>query len=61
MDRLRQSGTLRELGVEEVERVFSLAFALQQLRGNLDDLADRIAEHAKSANPANRSGSSRNS
>jgi len=58
MDRLRQSGTLRELAIEEVERVLSLAFALQQLRGNLGDLADRIAEHAKSASPANRSGTS---
>jgi uncharacterized membrane protein YccC len=45
VDRLRQSGTLRELGIEEVERVFSLAFALQQLRGNLGELADRIAEY----------------
>jgi uncharacterized membrane protein YccC len=61
MDRLRQSGTLRELAIEEVERVLSLAFALLQLRGNLADLADRIAEHAKSANPANRSGTLRNS
>ena len=58
MDRLRQSGTLRELAIEEVERVLSLAFALLQLRGNLGDLADRIAEHAKSASPANRSGTS---
>jgi uncharacterized membrane protein YccC len=58
MDRLRQSGTLRELAIEEVERVLSLAFALQQLRGNLGDLADRIAEHAKSASPANLSGTS---
>jgi len=58
MDRLRQSGTLRELAIEEVERVLSLAFALQQLRGNLGDLADRIAEHAKSASPAIRSGTS---
>jgi uncharacterized membrane protein YccC len=58
MGRLRQAGTLRELGIEEVERVFSLAFALQQLRGNLGDLADRIAEHATSARPAIRSGTS---
>jgi hypothetical protein len=36
----------------------SLAFALQQLHGNLGDLADRIAEHAKSASPAIRSGTS---
>jgi uncharacterized membrane protein YccC len=58
MDQLRQSGTLRELAIEEVERVLSLAFALQQLRGSLGDLADRIAEHAKSASPAIRSGTS---
>jgi uncharacterized membrane protein YccC len=58
MDQLRQSGTLRELAIEEVERVLSLAFALQQLRGNLGDLADRIAEHAKSASPPIRSGTS---
>jgi hypothetical protein len=58
MDRLRQSGTLRELGIEEMEQVLSLAFALQQLRGDLGDLADRIAEHAKSASPANPSGMS---
>jgi hypothetical protein len=44
-----------------VERVFSLAFALQQLRGDLSDLGDRIAEHAKSASPANRDGTPRNS
>jgi len=49
MDRLRQSGTLRDLGIDEVEQVFSLAFAVQQLRGDLGDLADRVAEHAKSS------------
>jgi uncharacterized membrane protein YccC len=46
IDRLRQSGSLRALASEEVERVFSLAFALQQLHRNLGDLADRIAEHS---------------
>lgn len=61
MGRLRQSGVLRELGIDEVERVFSLAFALDQLRGHLGDLADRIAEPAKSASPANRSTTSSNS
>jgi len=50
MDRLRQSGTLRDLGIDAVEQVFSLAFAVQQLRGDLGDLADRVAEHAKSSN-----------
>jgi uncharacterized membrane protein YccC len=58
MGRLRQAGSLRELAIEELERVLSLAFALQQLRGNLGDLADRIAEHATSTSPANRSGTS---
>ena len=51
MDRLRQSGRLRGLGIEEVERAFSLAFAVQQLRADLGDLAGRIAEHATLANP----------
>ena len=51
VDRLRQSGRLRALGIEEVERVFSLAFALHQLRTNLDDLAGRIAEHATFTKP----------
>jgi hypothetical protein len=31
--------------------VFSLAFAVQQLRADLGDLADRIAEHATLAHP----------
>jgi len=44
MDRLRQSGTLRQLAIGDVERVFSLAFALQQLGAHLADLAQRIAE-----------------
>jgi len=42
---LRRSGALREVDIDGVERLFSLAFALQQLRANLDDLADRLAEH----------------
>jgi uncharacterized membrane protein YccC len=54
MDRLRRSGVLRELPIEEVERVFSLAFALQQLRGNLGELADWIAEHAEVRSPTDR-------
>jgi hypothetical protein len=49
MDRLRQSGALPDLNIDEVERVFSFAFAVQQLRGDLGDLEDRIAEHAKSS------------
>ncbi len=49
MDCLRRSGALRELSAEVVARVFGLAFALQQLRGNLGDLADRVAEQARFA------------
>jgi uncharacterized membrane protein YccC len=44
MDRLRASEVLQGLDIEGVERVFSLAFAVQQLRGNLGELADRVAE-----------------
>jgi uncharacterized membrane protein YccC len=48
VDRLRQSETLRQLSIDELERVLSLAFALQQLAIHLADLAERIAEHATS-------------
>jgi len=48
LDRLRQSGTLSQLGIEDLERVLSLAFALQQLAIHLADLAERIAEYATS-------------
>jgi uncharacterized membrane protein YccC len=44
MDRFRGSRASQGLDIEGVERVFSLAFAVQELRGNLGDLADRIAE-----------------
>jgi hypothetical protein len=54
MDRLRASDTLSHLDIDDVERVFSLAFAINQLRADLADLGDRIAEHAKlsTTNPA---------
>jgi len=52
MDRLRQSGTLRQLTIDDLERVLGLAFALQQLAPHLTDLAERIAEHATSAGQA---------
>ena len=54
LDGLRQSGTLRRLDTDEVERIFGLAFALQQLRSNLGDLADRLAEYASPSSPGNR-------
>ena len=43
---LRREGQLRELSVEAVEYVFALSFALEQWRGDLQDLARRIGEHA---------------
>ena len=44
---LRREGQLRELSVEAVEYVFALSFALEQWRGDLQDLARRIGEHAE--------------
>ena len=41
---MRRSGALREQSGETVTQVYGLVFALQQLRENLRDLADRIAE-----------------
>jgi uncharacterized membrane protein YccC len=41
---MRRSGALREHSGETVAQVYGLVFALQQLRENLRDLADRIAE-----------------
>ncbi len=43
---LRREGLLRELSVEAVEYVFALSFALEQWRGDLQDLARRVGEHA---------------
>ena len=44
---LRQDGTLRALPAESVGRIFALGFALDQLRENAGDLADRAAEFAR--------------
>jgi uncharacterized membrane protein YccC len=38
LERLRQSGILRELSAEAIAPVFGLAFAIEQLRGDLGDL-----------------------
>lgn len=43
MAELRRQGVMRELSGEAAERVFGLAFALEQLRSNLGDLADRVS------------------
>jgi hypothetical protein len=47
MAALRSQGFTRELPVETVERVFALGFALDQLRHNLNDLGQRVADFAK--------------
>jgi uncharacterized membrane protein YccC len=44
---MRKLAALRELSGEAVAQVYGLAFALRQLRENLRDLADRIAERAE--------------
>jgi uncharacterized membrane protein YccC len=43
---LRRSGLTRALADDALGRVFGLAFALAELRGNLADLIDRAAEMA---------------
>jgi uncharacterized membrane protein YccC len=41
---LRRDGIIRALPDEDVERVYGLAFALEQMRGNLEELAARARE-----------------
>ena len=45
---LRRDGIIRGFPEEEVERIFGLAFALEQLGRHLDELADRVQEIAAS-------------
>lgn len=49
MAEMRRQGLTRDLPAEAVEPVFGLAFALEQLFGNLQDLGERIAEAMESA------------
>jgi uncharacterized membrane protein YccC len=44
---LRRDGITRALSGEEVERVFGLSFALDQIRSNLDDLAGHTSDLVK--------------
>jgi uncharacterized membrane protein YccC len=44
---LRSLGLTRDLPDETVGRIFGLAFALEQLHQNLNDLADRVRERAR--------------
>jgi uncharacterized membrane protein YccC len=46
---LRREGVLRELPTEDVERFYTLSFALEQLRRNFDDLARCLTEFAQPA------------
>ena len=43
---LRREGITRGLPAEELGRLFALGFALEQLRRNFDDFADRVADCA---------------
>jgi uncharacterized membrane protein YccC len=47
MTALRRDGTSRALSDLSAGRLFALAFALDQLAGDLEDLAARIAEYAR--------------
>jgi uncharacterized membrane protein YccC len=46
MAEMRRDGVTRALSGEEVERVFGLSFALEQIRRNLDDLAGHTRDLA---------------
>jgi len=46
IETLRREGHLRELPVEAVERLFATGFALEQMRGNLQDLDRCVDEWA---------------
>jgi uncharacterized membrane protein YccC len=46
MTALRQAGATRELSVDAVEHIFTLGFALDQLRAHLKDLARCVSEFA---------------
>jgi uncharacterized membrane protein YccC len=46
MAEMRRDGVTRALSGEAVERVFGLSFALEQIRGNLDDLANHARDLA---------------
>jgi hypothetical protein len=49
---MRREGLTRDLPDDAVERVFVLAFALEQLRRNFNDLARCVTEFAQSNSSA---------
>jgi hypothetical protein len=44
LEGVRRQGLTRGLGVDEVGRLFGIGFALDQLRRDLDDLAERTRD-----------------
>lgn len=46
---IRREGLSRALQIPELERLFALGFALEQLSRNCADLGQRVEEHARSA------------
>jgi hypothetical protein len=48
MAALRAAEMIRSQPTDVASRVFAVGFALEQMRGNLKDLADRVAERARS-------------
>jgi uncharacterized membrane protein YccC len=46
VEAMRAAGVTRSLSGDAVSRVFGIVFVLEQLRGNLEDLASRTAESA---------------
>jgi uncharacterized membrane protein YccC len=48
MGALRHQDLTRDLSIDAMERIFTLAFALEQLRRDFDDLDRCVAEHSES-------------
>ena len=46
VEKMRAAGVTRGLSGDAVSRVFGIVFVLEQLRGNLEDLASRTDESA---------------
>jgi uncharacterized membrane protein YccC len=51
MVKLRHQDLIRDLPVEAMERIFTLAFALEQLRRNFGDLERRVADLSERRRP----------
>jgi len=54
MAEVRRLGLTHELSGEAVDRIFGLAFALEQLGENFKDLADRVCELGVQPEPMRR-------